>query len=98
MSKQIICNICLTNGNIIKMKAMDGYFKCPECENEVWPDRDGRFVANWQEQQYLNQKYRSCSLPEGVKVQGGGDPSGKLPGGENKKTTQMLYNQLFKQT
>lgn len=98
MSKQIICNICLTKGNIVPMHAMDGYFKCTDCDNEVWPDRDGRFVAYWRELQYQEHRYRSCSLPDGVRAQGGADPSGKTPGGENKKTPQELYNRLFKQT
>jgi hypothetical protein len=47
IKNMIICNICFAEGNIVPMDAKDGFFQCPECENESWPDREGKFVDAW---------------------------------------------------
>ncbi|WP_288185076.1 hypothetical protein [uncultured Sporomusa sp.] len=93
MGKQIICNICLISGNIVPMEIRDGYFYCPECENESWPDRDGVFTSRWAEQLRNNNNYRSCSLQEGVKVLGGEKKSGKKKDEKMKKPTLQTVNQ-----
>ena len=98
MGKQINCNICLTKGDTIPMKPMDGYFVCPVCGNESWPDREGMFVDRWKKEQRQQSQYISLSQQPGVKIKGGGDPSGKSPDIGKKQSTQKIYNQMFKQT
>lgn len=71
--KRILCPICMTRGEMVDMQAQREYFKCPECDNEVWPDQEGRFVKEWLSQR----QYRSCSLPEGVQIHGGEKKQGK---------------------
>lgn len=93
MNRKIICNICLSNGNIVEMTAKDGYFQCMECGNESWPDKEGSFVAKWNKQL---REYRSCSLPEGVKVHGGAK-SGKNPARDkiSKKPLSTINARLY---
>ncbi|TWH46349.1 hypothetical protein Salpa_2330 [Sporomusa sp. KB1] len=95
MPKQMICNVCLTTGNIVPMQVREGYFYCTECRNESWPDREGTFVDRWNEQQ-KNAEYRSCSLQEGVKIQGGSSKNGKSSKERmKKKSVSVLNAQLF---
>ena len=101
MGNQINCPECMTmRGDTVAMRAEDqGWFKCPVCGGEYWPQND-ELVVKWirKEKQEAAAGYISLSQQPGVKVKGGGDPSGKSPTAGNKKPTQKLYNQLFKQT
>lgn len=101
MSKVIWCNMCLAEGDWIDMQLRDGFLKCPRCGNESWPDMDGSKVLALKRQRQAeaeSNKYVSLSLPEGVRVHGGSDPSGAIPEKGKKKSTQVLYKQLFKET
>ncbi|EIW20730.1 MULTISPECIES: hypothetical protein [Pelosinus] len=75
MAKQINCGICAIHGETTAMNLVNSFFRCPECgaELHVNDTGDNTFIKSWQQQQ----QYRSCSLPEGVKVHGGGDSTGK---------------------
>lgn len=98
MSKHMWCNACLSRGEWVDMRPMDGYFICPNCPNESWPDQEGKFVDRWVKEQKQTDSYVSLSLPEGVRVHGGSDPSGRTPDLGKKKSTQQIYKQLFKET
>ena len=79
----------------------DGYQKCPQCGVEVWyPDDDKRpaEAAKLLHERKPNEYLSRAHVP-GTGGPGGSDPVGctkkeKMQG----KTTQTLYNQLFKQT
>lgn len=78
----------------------DTLFKCPKCGNETFPaDMDVVKQVRQKQEAELYNPYRSCSLPEGVKVEGGADPTG-TSGTERlrKKSTQKIFNQMFKET
>lgn len=78
MSKQVNCGICAIHGETIAMELIDKtFFRCPECraETHISDDGDDTFIRYWQQQQ----QYRSCSLPEGVKIHGGEKKQGKSP-------------------
>ena len=92
--KQIICNVCLTTGDIVSMQIRDGYFYCEKCGNESWPDREGAFVDRWHAL-HKAVEYRSCSLQEGVKIQGGSKNSKSGKERMKKKSVAMLDAQLF---
>lgn len=41
MSKKIICAVCLLRGEMNEMRYVKaGYFRCPECHAETWPNPD----------------------------------------------------------
>lgn len=42
MSKKVICAVCLLHGEMNEMKYIHavGYFRCPECGAETWPNPD----------------------------------------------------------
>lgn len=101
MSKAIWCNMCMVDSDWVEMQLRDGFLKCPKCGNESWPDMDGSRVQALKRQRRAemeSSKYVSLSLPDGVRVQGGSDPAGTTPEIGKKKTTQVLYKQLFKET
>lgn len=74
MAKQINCPKCAIFGETTAMILDGNHFRCPECRGEFHDNADGddKFIRYWQQQQ----QYRSCSLPEGVRVHGGSDPTG----------------------
>ena len=77
MNKDPLCTVCLMDGNVSICKPMDdAYLKCPSCGFEGWP-ADDSMVKRMRQQKEVNREYISCSLPEGVKVHGGGDPVGR---------------------
>lgn len=101
MGDKVLCNICLLSGKITIMQPKDDtLFKCPECENETYPE-DMDIVRNirYKTESTINNNYRSCSLPEGVTVHGGGDSTGKSKKEAMKKLPlQTLNDRLYKQT
>lgn len=102
MDKKFWCIICLQGARWVEMEVMDGYLKCPSCGSETWPDMNGDYIDRVKRQIKADTSpganYVSLSLPEGLKVHGGSDPSGSTPQINKKKTTQKLYQQLFKET
>jgi len=76
MAKDTLCPICLRDGKVSICKGKDdAFFKCPNCGSETWPE-DIDLVKRDRQQNEVNKEYRSCSLPEGVHVHGGGDATG----------------------
>lgn len=91
MAKQINCGFCAINGETIAMVLINNtFFRCPECKGESHPDANGddSFIKYWLKQQ----QYRSCSLPEGVHVHGGGDSTGKSKKNAMKKPSLSKLN------
>lgn len=100
MGNQINCPECMTmRGDTISMQAEgQGWFKCPVCGGEWWPKND-ELVVKWiRKTKEESGTYISLSQQPGVKIKGGGDPSGKSPDKGKKQSTQKIYNQMFKQT
>lgn len=95
MSKQVLCPICLSRGDItITIPKDDAFFECPVCRCGTWPPEDDiDFVKRFRQQKEVNSPYRSCSLPEGVKIQGGGDSVGASGKDKMKKKTLKQINQ-----
>lgn len=101
MGLKMWCSVCQARGEWTELQIEDGYLQCPACAAEVWPDMDGKFVDELRrrkKEQQATSGYVSLSLPEGVQVRGGADPSGTTPNVGKKKTQKFLYNQLFKET
>lgn len=101
MRKIIMCPICLTAGNVVECKPVDNScFKCPECFAEVWPpDYEPKTVIKWIQQTTVEvvNTYRSCSLPEGVRVHGGDKKQGvsNLKAKMGKKTLSVINSSLY---
>lgn len=98
---EIMCPICLTkHGEFNKMIFRDGYFKCPVCKSEVWPDEDKPDELEKLMQDMRKTHYDKEPLPAGQAVRGksGCHASGRSNTQIKDKTPQQLYNQLFKNT
>lgn len=106
MRKPFLCAWCLYTDSVWSdMQVRNGYLKCPVCGAETWPDMDGNRVdaiararKKEEAERKANCSYVSLSLPDGVKVVGGTDPSGASPDMGKKPSAQQLYQRLFKQT
>ena len=79
----------------------DDHCKCHNCGTEVWYEygepSERKQIDDAVEN---NHGYVSRSLPERLKVPGGGSKAGKRAGKERmrNKSTQTIYEQMFKQT
>ena len=98
-SKPWMCADC----RVVMVWQPDGYQKCPQCGVEVWYPDDDKRPKEAAKVQLLHKRkgneYLSRAHVPGTGCPGGSDPVGsakkeKMQG----KTTQTLYNQLFKQT
>ncbi|MDQ0202494.1 hypothetical protein [Pectinatus haikarae] len=105
MSKKVICAVCLLRGELNEMRYIHtaGYFRCPVCKTETWPNPDE--PAPDELEQFMTEMakthYSTDALPAGEALKGrsGSSNMGKnADGGKKKKTPQQLYNQLFKET
>lgn len=101
MGKQILCAICLTDGDIETMRPVDDFFRCQKCGTEVWP-KNMDYVKQWKkrEKEEANNNYVSRSLPEGVHVHGGDKKQGKssLKDKMTKQPISKLNYMLYKDT
>lgn len=99
MNKDTLCPICLMEGKVSICKPKDDdFFECPNCKCGVWPPEDDPdLVKRMRQQKEINNTYRSCSLPEGVKVHGGGDAVGSTKKeAMKKKSLSRLSFDLYK--
>lgn len=96
--KKIHCARCLIAGDFVEMSAQDGFFICPECSGEFWPDHEGAFVRDWKRCNSTSQ-YVSRALVEGASEPGGSSAGGRSGRKEKlkKKSQKTLYENLFKQ-
>lgn len=94
MAKDTLCPTCLKNGKVSICRPIDdAFWECPNCRCGVWPPEDDPdMVKRERQHSEVNKKYRSCSLPEGVHVHGGGDPVGKSGTDKMKKKTTSRLN------
>lgn len=100
MSKNVLCGICMTEGDFTAMKLRDVFFVCPACGTESWP-KDDEFVERWKQmkkEEMETQTYVSLSLPEGVKIPGGEQKSGKLPDRMKKASLYAINMRLYDET
>jgi len=100
MGKQINCPECMTmRGDTVAMQANDqGWFKCPICGGEYWPQND-ELVVKWiRKKEQQSNTYVSLSQQPGTHIEGGGGATGKAKKAGKKKSTQRLYQELYKQT
>ena len=85
------------------MDAKDGFFQCPTCENESWPDREGTFVDKWikkndeignlMKDMAASHKPREIKPPGGPVIFGGGSKcKGRSRTGDMKKKTLSQIN------
>lgn len=103
MSKKIRCPICIAmHDEYYEMiYKPDGYFKCPHCKSEVWPNQLPPDELEVFYGEMAKTHYSTDALPAGeaLKGRGGSGNMGRnTDGSTKKKTPQQLYNQLFKET
>ncbi|WP_196600043.1 hypothetical protein [Pectinatus frisingensis] len=94
MSKKIMCPICLsTKGEYHEMfYKSDGYFKCPSCKSEVWPNELPPDELTQFMREMAKTHYSTDALPAGEALKGrsgsGNSKTRKPP--NNKKTVGQL--------
>lgn len=100
MGNQINCPECMTmRGDTVAMRAEEqGWFKCPVCGGEYWPQND-ELVVKWiRKKEQLGNTYVSLSQQPGAHITGGGASTGKAKKPGKKKSCQNLYQGLYKET
>lgn len=100
MSKKVICAVCLLRGELNEMTYIrsTGYFRCPICKTETWPNPDEPAPDELMQfmQDMAKTHYATDALPAGEALKGrsgsGKSKSRKPP--NNKKTIGQINASL----
>ncbi|WP_196601726.1 hypothetical protein [Pectinatus frisingensis] len=102
MSKKIRCPICIAmHDEYYEMiYKSDGFFKCPHCGGEFWPNELPPDELEVFYGEMAKTHYSTDALPAGEALKGrGGSGNGKKHKAKSDKpSTTKLYKQLFKET
>lgn len=97
-----MCPICIaTKGEYHEMiYKNDGYFKCPSCKSEVWPNELPPDELETFMREMAKTHYSTDALPAGEALKGkAGNSNGKKHKSKSDKPSMTkLYKQLFKET